>query len=132
MILSYLFDTDRVIDFLNAQPDAHHLVARFLPAGIAISIVTYAELLEGILGSHDVAEGERELHAFLRSVAVLDISRPVARRVAEIRLDLRHRGRPVNNRIADLFIAATALHHDLMLVTRNTRDYEDIPGLVVH
>ncbi len=29
----------------------------------------------------------------------------------------------------DLFLAATALEHNLTLVTRNTRDFADIPGL---
>jgi predicted nucleic acid-binding protein len=29
-------------------------------------------------------------------------------------------------------IAATAIEHDLVLVTRNRADYADIPGLVIH
>ncbi len=30
---------------------------------------------------------------------------------------------------ADLFIAATALHHDLTLVTRNLKHFERVPGI---
>jgi tRNA(fMet)-specific endonuclease VapC len=31
----------------------------------------------------------------------------------------------------DLWIAATAIAHDLTLVTHNTHDYEQVPGLVL-
>jgi len=42
---------------------------------------------------------------------------------------LRRQGKRVNNRALDLLIAATAIEHDLTLVTRNLQDYGDIPGL---
>jgi predicted nucleic acid-binding protein len=35
----------------------------------------------------------------------------------------------VRQRALDLIIAATALEHDLTLVTRNREDFQDIPGL---
>lgn len=97
-----------------------------------MSIVTYTELLEGILGSRDVVGGELQLHEFLASVSVLGISRPVSRRTAVIRRDLRRSGRQVNHRLLDLFIAATALHYRLTLVTRNTRHYADVPDLKIY
>jgi predicted nucleic acid-binding protein len=65
----------------------------------------------------------------LRGVDVVGISRPVARRAALIRLDLRQRRRAITHRAMDLLIAATALERGLILVTRNTTDYADIPGL---
>jgi len=39
--------------------------------------------------------------------------------------------RPQRQQIGDmdLLIAATALHHDLTLLTRNTRDFRLVPGL---
>jgi predicted nucleic acid-binding protein len=121
-----------VIDFFAGQPEARHLVARHLSDGIVISIITYTELLDGILGSRDVVEGEEQLREFLTSISVLGISRPVARRAAVIRRELRRSGRQVGHRLLDLFIAATALHHGLTLVTRNTRDYADVAGLAMY
>jgi len=32
----------------------------------------------------------------------------------------------------DLLIAATALEHELTIVTRNIEDFNDIPGLVLY
>jgi tRNA(fMet)-specific endonuclease VapC len=36
-------------------------------------------------------------------------------------------GRPVP--LTDLMIAATAIHHDLTMVTHNVADYTAVPGL---
>lgn len=132
MAIAHLYDTDRVIDFFAGRPEARDLLAEHLPEGIAISIVTYTELLDGILGGRDLAGGEEQLREFLTSISALGISRPVARRAAIVRRELRRSGRQVNHRMLDLFIAATALHHGLVLVTRNTRDYADVAGLEMY
>jgi tRNA(fMet)-specific endonuclease VapC len=50
-----------------------------------------------------------------------------ARRCAEIRRELERSGLVIGPH--DLQIAATALHHDLTLVTHNTREFSRIPGL---
>jgi predicted nucleic acid-binding protein len=47
--------------------------------------------------------------------------------VTRIRGDLRRVGRRLED--TDLLIAATALEHDLMLVTRNVNHFARVPGL---
>jgi tRNA(fMet)-specific endonuclease VapC len=51
----------------------------------------------------------------------------VAKRYALIRGELAQKGLPVDQ--PDLFIAATALYHDLTLVTNNRKDFERVPSL---
>ncbi|MBI4493912.1 MAG: type II toxin-antitoxin system VapC family toxin [Chloroflexi bacterium] len=51
-------------------------------------------------------------------------------RFARIRGQLRRSGRVVGD--PDLLIAATALHHHLILVTRNLRDFSRIPDLKLY
>lgn len=63
---------------------------------------------------------------------VLPFSAPVARRCAELRHQLKQQGRRVTSRAMDLIIAATALDDGLALVTRNTSDDDDVPGLTVY
>jgi predicted nucleic acid-binding protein len=65
----------------------------------------------------------------IRAFPLLGVSKDVARRCAGIRHDLRSQGKRVRPRALDLLIAATALEHGLTLVTSNTGDYSDIPGL---
>jgi len=59
----------------------------------------------------------------------LPISPEIARRCAQLRETLRREGKRVRQRALDLLIAATALEFGLTVVTRNSEDYRDIPGL---
>ncbi len=127
--MTYLIDTDWVVDFLSGQETAHDLFSRLMPEGIAISIVTFIEVFEGIEGGRDPGDAERVFRRLLVAADVVGIGRRVARRTARIRLELRRQGRAVNHRAFDLVIAATAIEYDLALVTRNTRHFEDIQGL---
>lgn len=130
--MKYLIDSDLVVDWLNGHQPTIALVSPLLGDGIALSIVTYAEIFEGIYGGRDPRAEERAFRAFLRGLTLLPITRSVARRTAGLRRDLRARQRPVAQRALDLFIAATALEHGLILLTRNTKDYQDVPGLQLH
>ena len=87
------------------------------------------ELLEGIAGRGNSAEAQRGFRILLRHTRTLIVSRAIAERAAYVRLDLRRQKRQVNERSMDILITATAIEHGLTLVTGNTRDYADIPGL---
>ncbi|HWE61843.1 MAG TPA: type II toxin-antitoxin system VapC family toxin [Chloroflexota bacterium] len=130
--MTYLVDTDWIIDHLNGDQAATNLLTSLSASGIAISIITYSEVYEGILRSADPRRSEQVFRTFLHSVAILPISRTVAKRNAAVRLDLRRRSRTVRVRGLDLLIAATALTYNLTLVTRNKDDYKDVTGLSLH
>jgi predicted nucleic acid-binding protein len=72
------------------------------------------------------------LAALIATTPVLPVTLAVAERCARLRESLCRQGRRVNSRAMDLIIAATALEHDLTLVTRNVADDQDIPGLKLH
>ncbi|MBI4299843.1 MAG: type II toxin-antitoxin system VapC family toxin [Chloroflexi bacterium] len=130
--MPYLIDTDWVIDYLADAADALQLLERLAEDGIAISIITYMEIYQGVDRSPNPAEAEAILQSFLEAVPILPFSLSVARRCAHLREELRSRRRRVNQRALDLIIAATALEHSLTLVTRNVEDYEDIPGVELY
>ena len=127
--MPYLIDSDWVIDYLGSRPEALRLLETLADEGVAISILTYMEIYQGVIQSTQPEEVQDTLQAFLDAVPIIPLSPSVARRCAHLREDLRLQGRRVNQRAIDLIIAATALEYDLILVTRNTRDYEDVPGL---
>jgi tRNA(fMet)-specific endonuclease VapC len=83
--MTYLLDSDWVADYLKRRGPAIELVDPLFPAGLAISIVTHAEVYEGVYYGRDRARYERVYREFLRGVDILGISRHVARRFAIVR-----------------------------------------------
>lgn len=129
--MPYLLDSDVVTDHLADLPEIVRLLDELAQDGIAISIISYIELRQGAARSADPALAHARLQDFLESVPVLPLSVSVAERCAEVRESLRQSGKQFRRRALDLIIAATAIEHDLTLVTRNRGDYDDIPGLTL-
>ena len=127
--MPYLLDSDWVIDHLAGRADAVKLVGHLWSSGISISLLTYLEVYEGVIGGRDPRRAELVFAEFIGGIEVIAVSRAIARRTAAVRIDLRRRRLSVSHRAFDLIIAATAIEHDLVLVTRDTGDYDDITGL---
>lgn len=125
--MSYLFDTDVVADYLQGKPYAEALLPSLLPNPLAISIVTFGEIYEGIYFGNDPERAEHQFLGMLNYFDVISLGTGVMRIYARIRGDLRRSGRLIGD--PDLMIAATALYHDLTLVTRNRGHFARVPGL---
>ena len=69
------------------------------------------------------------MQELLSTFAIVSVESSTAFQFAELRAFLRRRGRLIPD--MDLLIAATALEHDLTLVTRNHRHFARVPGLRV-
>jgi tRNA(fMet)-specific endonuclease VapC len=128
--VSYLIDSDWLIDAFVGVPAAVNLLARLRDEGLAVSIISYGELFEGALGAPDPQRELARFRRFLDRLALLPLDDAVMERFARIRADLRHRGQLIPD--LDLLIAATALEHNLTLATRNLRHFQRIPDLRIH
>lgn len=128
--MSYLIDSDWVIPALKGRPAAHTLFATLVPQPLAISIMTYGEVYEGIYFGHNPQHHEQVFRQFLKGVTVLPLNRRIMERFATIRGTLRQQGQIIGD--PDIIIAATAIHHGLILVTQNMKHFQRIPGLVLH
>ncbi len=69
------------------------------------------------------------LLTFLELVTILEVDESVSYQFGEIRAAQLDAGRPTPD--MDLMNAATALIHGLTMVTHNTRDYANVPGLTL-
>lgn len=112
--MSYLVDTDVVVGGLKGRPEQENLLRRLSSEGLAISLITYGEIYEGIYYGRDPQTNARNFHQFLRWVDVLPLNRTIMRQFARIRGRLRRDGQIIPD--PDILIAATALHHNLILV----------------
>jgi tRNA(fMet)-specific endonuclease VapC len=65
MSLQYLIDTDWVIHYLHAHPAIVARLDALQPQGLALSIISLAELYEGVYYSRDPEGDEQDLNNFL-------------------------------------------------------------------
>lgn len=125
-----LLDTNILNAFLKGQTRVVVHMERYLDAvgRPSVSIITYYELLRGLMelgNPRKLADFEdliSRLYVRLLTQRVMGIA-------ADLYVELRRRGRPLED--ADILIAATALAHDLVLVTDNEAHFRRIRGLKV-
>ena len=129
MSLAYLVDTDWIIDHFHGVENVTRKLEEFRPAGLAISVVSLAELYEGIHYSLDPARGREVLARFLDGVTVLPLDEPICDRFGLERGRLRQQRLTVGD--FDLLIAATCLRQGLTLCSNNRRHFELVEGLEI-
>ena len=125
--MPYLVDTDWVISYLNGQARVISRLDELKEEGLGVSVVSLAELYEGIYYSTDPEGNERDLADFLRGVTVIAVDTETCKLFGKARGGLRASGNLVGD--FDLLIGATALRHDLTLMTNNRRHFERVEGL---
>jgi len=128
--VSYLVDSDWLIDAFIGVPTAVNVLTRLRGEGLAVSIITYGELFEGAIGAPDPTTELARFRRFLARLTLLSLDDAIMERFARIRADLRRQGQLIPD--LDLLIAATALEAELTLVTRNVRHFARIPELTLY
>ena len=127
MRIAYLIDTDWAIGYLNDRDPVASRLEKLRREGIGASIVSLAELYEGVYSSSAPETSESKLLGFLSGVTILGIDEGICRTFGKERGKLRKRGLLIGD--LDLFIASTSLYYELPLCTNNRRHYERIEGL---
>jgi predicted nucleic acid-binding protein len=128
--VAYLFDTDAISELLRPRPLPTYLDwLKTIPREDQFtSAVTVGELFKGAYRS---SARERHLknieERVLAAVTALPFDVSVACVFGKVRAHLEETGNILPD--ADLQIAATALYHDLELVTGNVRHFQRIPHL---
>ena len=116
-----------MIDHLNGLGPATKRLRQLEPRGLAVSIITVAELWEGVIFSRDRPRSATMLREFLENVRVVAIDEETCQQFGQIRGRLRREGKLIGD--LDLLIAACSLRHNLTLLTNNRRHFENVEGL---
>jgi tRNA(fMet)-specific endonuclease VapC len=125
--MTYLVDTDWIIDGLAKKQTSLSTLNQLSSTGLAVSVISLAELLEGAYLFPDPAHELKRYHQFVSGYTIIRVTEAIASRFAHLRALLRQQGNLIPD--VDLFIAATALTHDLTLLTRNTKYFKRIADL---
>ena len=135
--MKWLLDTNVVSETIRRRPSAAvmHWISRLTPSDAAISIVAMAELAESVSLAPD-ANHRRLLTQWLDTTIANWLGRRTLVLTREILVDWLKLSRQlarkrITRKAPDLMIASTARVHDLILVTRNVRDFADT-GVVVY
>ncbi|MEQ1558757.1 MAG: type II toxin-antitoxin system VapC family toxin [Methyloglobulus sp.] len=117
-MVSALFDTNILIDYLNGVEHAKTELERYRDK--AISVITWMEVMVGA-----TPETEEIIRAFLLTFDTL----PIEEQVSEAAVKLRKKH---GIKLPDAIVWATAQVNKRILVTRNTKDFsQDEPGVRV-
>jgi predicted nucleic acid-binding protein len=133
----FLLDTNILSEF-NRRGDPNPQVKQWLeaaePTSLYVSVLTLAEIRFGV-ELLPTSKRRTQLEEWLDGELftwfenrILPIGSRIADRWAVLRAQAQMKGRPLS--VVDGLLAATALEHDLMIVSRNVGDFE-ATGLVV-
>ena len=125
--MSYLLDTNVVSETVRRNPNKAVIawLEQVPSEALHVSVLTLGEIRKGVDGLMDKKRREKlrvwlehELPGWFAD-RVLPVDLAVADRWGRMLAEI---GRPVPS--IDSLLAATALHHELRLVTRNAKDFE--------
>src|SRR5229473_713765 len=134
----FLLDTNCISELVRPKPDRR--VEAWMDAAdetmLYLSVLTLGEIRKGAVG---LAYGKRRAHleTWLKvelltrfSGRILPIDAAIADRWGLLAADAKRKGKPLS--IIDGLLAATALHHNLTVVSRNTNDFKNTQAEVLN
>ena len=130
--MTLLLDTSILIDIEKEKQSTIKQIddlRKIHPHIPVISFITYFEMLEGILKRKEKHEG-KEL-SFLNKFYCARSSKKTSEIAANLRVKYSSKG--IQLPLADIFIAATAREHNLLLITKDAhfKDIEDINKIIL-
>lgn len=127
----YLLDTPVLASYLLGRRAAREIAGQWiLDREASTSMIVYGEVVDYIRGLADFADRYDRLNILLKGVYPHLITSVEAERYADIRRSLRRPYGPGLIGDIDTLIAATALEHDLILVSTDAH-FLRVPGLRV-
>ena len=125
--MKYLVDTDWVVDYLRRYDLARRQLENLIPHGVGLSVISLAELYEGLARSRTPEADGRSLRDFLEVVELVPLDDAACQVFGTERARLREEGNLIGD--MDILIGATAISNNLTLLTNNTRDFERMQRL---
>jgi predicted nucleic acid-binding protein len=131
--LNYLLDTNVVSELSKKipNPDVVACINALPEDGIYISVVILGEIIKGIEKTSDASKKE-QLTKWYKTVRtlfdgkIIDINEGIITAWGKLAGSVS-RTLPV----FDSLIAATCIHNNFTLLTRNEKDFEDIPNIAI-
>jgi tRNA(fMet)-specific endonuclease VapC len=125
----WVLDTNTLIYFFRGEGNVAKEILARSPSAIGIPSIVLYELEVGIAKSTSPRKRMGQLEELIAAVQTLPFGAAEARVSAAIRSSLEKKGKPIGP--YDVLIAGTAKACNATLVTRNTREFKRVQGLVL-
>jgi tRNA(fMet)-specific endonuclease VapC len=125
-------DTTFLADLIRKNPDAIKKLTDLAKEGniLSTTIITSAELFYGAYKSNDVDREKAKMHLVLSRFIVFEMDEIGAEKFGEVLSKLEKLGQKIADK--DVMIAAIAMSKgENVIVTRNKKDFERIPNIIV-
>lgn len=124
-----LVDTDIFSYLWQDRPESRKFRSLLEGRVLALSFTSVAEAYKGAYLRQWSDRKLRQLEAALSPYLILPYDREMSRLWGAVWAQLSKAGRTMS--VNDLWIAVTALHYGIPLVTNNLKDFQEVPNLVV-
>lgn len=125
----YLLDTNTVIYFFKGMGNISKNLFNISPKDIFIPSIVVYELEVGIAKSNNSQKRQEQLKRLLSQINIIDFAQKEAIESAKIRADLEKKGTPIGS--IDVLIAGCVKANNLILVTRNTKEFQRVENLQI-
>jgi predicted nucleic acid-binding protein len=124
----YILDSNTAIYLLNGtlNTNSSKVIASIANKPFMLSVISRIELLGWKAPNKKQI---KQVKNFVKAAIILDLDEDVVIQTIEIRR--KYKIKPNRRTVPDAIIAATAMVHDLTLITRNMADFDSIDGLLV-
>ncbi|MBW1903509.1 MAG: type II toxin-antitoxin system VapC family toxin [Deltaproteobacteria bacterium] len=126
----YMLDTDICIYIIKRKPGSVLKRLEMLqPGQLAMSAITFAELMNGAKKSQQVEGNIAKLNELAELLEIRAFDQKVAVTYGDVRSTLEKKGNIIGSN--DLLIAAHALSLNWILVTNNEKEFKRVDGLSI-
>jgi predicted nucleic acid-binding protein len=123
----FLLDTDTIIYSLKGKDSVVQNLASHQRDPLKISVISLMELYYGAYKSEKTKANLAKVRRIEKAFDIISVDFSVAETFGMIKSDLEFQGTPLDD--FDLVIAASALAHNLILVTNNEKHFRRVEGL---
>ncbi len=124
--MDYLLDTNICIHYFKGQFELKNKIEQIGFQKFSISEITLAELIYGAEKSQNKTQNIKVVENFAEMITVIPIFDSI-RIYGKEKARLKLKGTIISD--LDLFIGATAILHDMILVTRNVGEFERMENI---
>jgi tRNA(fMet)-specific endonuclease VapC len=126
--MKYMLDTDICISLIRQKSEQMiQRLTKCVPGDICVSSITVAELVYGVNKSSRKEQNMSALEQFLLPLEITSFEQRAAIAYGVLRTTLEQKGKSIGS--MDMLIGSHALSLGVILVTSNTREFQQIPDL---